>query len=65
MVIDEHAVGVGFEAMAEQRRPGQLAHQRMGELIEGIGQDDDFVILTQLVEKARAPGSGPISLMTF
>ena len=52
-----------------QNRVGQpeLAHQRVGEFVEGVGQDDDdLVILAQLVEEGtRAPSIGPISAITF
>jgi hypothetical protein len=60
VVIDDDAVGIDFQAVAEQRRPGQLAHQRVGEFVEGVGEDDHLVVLAQLVEEIRARrASGP------
>ena len=54
VVIDQHAFGVVFQRMAEQRRPAQLTHQRMGEFVESVRQDDDLVILAQLVEESAS-----------
>jgi len=53
-LIVHHAVGlVGDQAMAEQRREAQLAHQRLGELVEGVGQDHHLETLAQPVDELR------------
>jgi hypothetical protein len=51
MVIHEAAGVVGFQAVAEQGRPAELPHQRVGELVEGVGQDHHLVVLAQRVEE--------------
>lgn len=37
--------------VAEQRRPPELAHQRFGELVERVAEDDDLRLRTQLLEE--------------
>jgi hypothetical protein len=51
VVAHQHSVGVGFEAVAEQRRPAELAHQRVGKLVEGVGQDDQLIVLAQSIDE--------------
>jgi hypothetical protein len=43
-VVHHDALGVGFQLVAEQRRHAELRHQRHGEFVEGVGQDDDLVV---------------------
>ena len=42
------------EAMAEQRGPAELAHERLRELLEGVGEDDDLHERAEFAEKFRA-----------
>jgi hypothetical protein len=65
VVVHQEAFGVGLELVAEQRRHAELLHQRHGELVEGVGQDDDLEVLAQGVEEIRAPGIGPMLAITF
>jgi hypothetical protein len=51
MVVHHEAGRVGFQLVAEQHRHVQLRHQRHGELVEGVGQDDDLEIAAQGVEE--------------
>jgi hypothetical protein len=46
-VAGHAAVAVALEAVAEQRRPAELAHQRCGELVEGVGEDHQLEALAQ------------------
>jgi hypothetical protein len=48
-VIDDQAV-------AEQRRPVQLAHQRLRELVEGVRQDDHLEAFAQPVDELDCSG---------
>ena len=55
VVVHQDALGVGLEAVAEQRRQAELLHQRLGELVEGVGEDHHLVGVAQRVEEfARA-----------
>ena len=42
--------------MAEQRRHAELRHQRHGEFVEGVGEDDDLVVAAQGVEEILGAG---------
>ncbi|MCY1418342.1 hypothetical protein D9M71_338980 [compost metagenome] len=42
---------VGDQAMAQQRREPQLAHQRLGELVEGVGKNHHLESLAQPVDE--------------
>ena len=56
VVIHHAAVGIGFQTVTEQRRPAELAHQRMSELVKSVGQDHDLIALAQRVEKGACAG---------
>ncbi len=51
VVVGDPAVLGDFELMAEQGRPAELPHQRLGEVVEGVGQDDHLETLAQAVEE--------------
>ena len=54
-VVAHPALAVDFEPVAEQRRPSELAHERVGEFVEGVGQDEDLVPRSQVVEELASP----------
>jgi hypothetical protein len=49
------AVAVGLEPVAQQRRPGEPAHERRRELVERVREDHDLVAAAKPLEKA--PGA--------
>ena len=51
LVAGDAAVGSNFERVAHDGGPAKLAHEGLGELLEGVGQDDDLGRRTQLVEE--------------
>ena len=51
MIVHQNALGVGLQAMAEERRQAELAHQGLGEFGKGVGQDDDLVGLAQRIQE--------------
>ena len=57
--VGQHAIGVGFQAMAKQRWPGQLPHQGMRKFVKGIRKNDHLVVFAQLVEKVACAGDRP------
>ena len=59
MVIDHPPGRIGFQAVAEQRRPAKLAHQGMRELVEGVRQDNHFIVFAKLVEEGTSSGHRP------
>ena len=51
VVIDDAAGLIDLQLVAKERRESQLAHQRLGELIERIGQDDHLASLAEPGDK--------------
>jgi hypothetical protein len=52
------------EAVAEHRRHPELHHERGGELLEGVREDDDLGEGRSSSRNGRAPGSGARPAMT-
>jgi len=53
-LIVHDAIGfVSDQAVTKQRREPQLAHQRLRELVEGVGQDHHLEALAQPVDELR------------
>src|SRR5690554_1749702 len=52
-VIRHSAIVIVLQAVAKQGWETQLAHQRLGEFIEGVRQNDDLKPLAQPVDKLR------------
>jgi hypothetical protein len=50
-VVAHEAGGVDHELVAKECRPAQLAHQRVGEFVEGVRQDDHLEARAQLVQE--------------
>lgn len=53
------AVGIDLELVAQQRRPRELAHQRLCELVERVRQDQHLVAAAQVVEEVLGAGHRP------
>src|SRR5579884_1493394 len=56
-IIDD-AVVLDFEFVAKERGPIELLHQRLGELLEGVREDDDLRDCAEFVQKFLAAGQG-------
>ena len=56
--VGDGAVFGDDELVAEQRRPAELLHEGLGELLEGIGDDDDLGEAAQLVQECAGAGYG-------
>lgn len=50
--------GGHLQGVAEQGGPVQLLHQGLGELLEGVAEDDDLGLLPQGVQKFPGAGQG-------
>src|SRR5713101_3060858 len=50
-LVADNPVVDDFEAVTQQRRPFQLAQQRLGELLESVGKDDDLRERPQLAQE--------------
>ena len=51
LVAHHPIVFIGDQAVAKQGRETQLTHQRLGELIEGVGQDHHLEALAQPIDE--------------
>ena len=58
-----HEAGlVDVEPVAQQRRTAERAHQRIGELVERVRQDEDLIARAQVVEEFACAGQRPHAL---
>jgi len=51
VVVHDSAGCIGFEAVAEDRRPAELAHEGLGKLVEGVRQDDQLEVRPDPIEE--------------
>ena len=63
-IVDDAAVCPNLQLVAENCGIAELLHQREGELIKGIGQDDDLGSFTQPSNEVGRSSMGPMASMT-
>ncbi len=51
LVVGHEALGVDLQLVAKEGGAPQLAHQRVGKLVEGVRQDDHLVLRAQTVQE--------------
>jgi aminoglycoside phosphotransferase family enzyme len=55
LIADHPVAVVDLQLVAQQGREAQLAHQRLGELVEGVGEDHHLEALAQPVDEFHRP----------